>query len=148
MISGFVRPPIRSTSKGIGGLKTHWKKGIDSQLAPPSSSAPSLPQSRPSTNVQPIERPVQLPAAKHSTRNLKTPVQPSINRDAEDSEIGTGPDGGEIGLDEDDNLLDAVGRDKEVQGGLNKSHRNGTKTVRTYHLHRAPFVMNLIDLSH
>jgi hypothetical protein len=134
VISGSVQPLIRSTSEGIGGLKTHWKKGIASQLAPPvSSSAPSLPQSRLSTNVQPIERPAQLPVAKHATRNFKTPVQPLVNHELEDSEIGTGPDGGEIGLDKDDDLLDAVGRDKEVQGSLNKSHRNGTKTVRTFH---------------
>lgn len=149
MISGSVQLPIRSTSEGIGGLKTHWKKGIASQLAPPLSSAPSLPQSQLSTDVQPIEGPVQLPVAKHSTRNLKTPVQPSVNHKVEDLEIGTGPDGGEIGLqDEDDDLLDAVGRDKEVHGGLNKIHRNGTKTVCTFHLHQAPFVVNLIDLSH
>lgn len=133
VISGSIQPPIRSTSEGIGGLKTHWKKGITSQLVPPLSSAPSLPQSWPSTNVQPIKCPVQLLVAKHATRNLKMPVQPSISHEFEDLEIGAGPDGGEIGLDEDDDLLDAVGRDKEVQGGLNKSHRNGTKTVHTFH---------------
>ena len=150
MISGSVQSPIRSTSEGIGGLRTHWKKGIASQLAPPVLSAPSLPQ--PLTNIQPIKRQAQLPVpAKHPTQNLKTPVQPSVNREAEDSEIATGPDdpGGEIGLDEDDDLLNAVGRDKEVQGSLNKSHRNGTKTVRTsYYLHQSLFVMNLINLSH
>ena len=90
---------------------------------------------------------MQLPVAKHPTRNLKTPVQPSVNRDPDDSGIGTGPDGGGIGLDEDDDLLNSVGRDKEVQGGVNKSHKNGTKTVRTFYPHRALFFMILIDLS-
>ena len=118
--------PIRSTSAGIGGLKTNWKKGIASQAAPPLSSALSLPPSQPSTIAhRPIERPAQL--AKKP--NPKKPVRAQAEH--EDSEIGTGPDGGEIGLDEDNDLLDAVGADKELQG-LNKSHKNGTKSVRIF----------------
>ena len=124
-MSGSVQL-IRSTSKGIGGLRTNWKKGITSQLAPPLSSAPSLPQSEPSKNFSHwVEHPTQ---AKKS--NPKTAIQPSVND--EDSENGTETNGGEIGFDEDDNLLEAVGKEKEVHS-KNKSHKNGTQTVRTFY---------------
>ena len=107
MISGSVQL-IRSTSEGIGGLRTNWKKGITSQLAPPPSSAPSLPQSEPLKNFS--HQVEHLTQAKKS--NPKTAIQPSVNN--EDSENGTGTNGGEIGFDEDDDLLEAVGKEKEV----------------------------------
>ena len=62
--------------------------------------------------------------------NPKTAIQPSVND--EDSENGTGTNGGEIGFDEDDNLLEAVGKEKEVHS-KNKSHKNGTQSVHTFY---------------
>lgn len=121
-----AQPPIRSTSEGIGGLKTHWKKGIASQLAPPPSSPPSFPQ--PSTDFpRQIEDPTRT---RKSNAKTVTAIRPSVNR--EDSDNGTGTNGGEIGFDEDDDLLEAVGKEKEVRE-KNKSHKNGTRSVRTFH---------------
>lgn len=108
-------PTIRSTSVGIGGLRSNWKKNTASQAAPPP----------PTIAHHPIKHPAQLA----KTPNTKKPAQARAER--EDSDIGTGPDGGALGLDEDDSLLDAVGDDKEVQGS-NKSHKNGTKSVRIF----------------
>jgi len=92
------------------------------QPAPPPSS--SVPSSVTAVNQCPIERTALL--AKKPNRETVVQAQDSV--DHEDSEIGTGPDGGEI---KDDDPLDAVGKDKQVQG-LNKSHKNGTKSVRTF----------------
>ena len=118
---------IRSTSEGIGSLKTHWKKGMSFQLAPPPSSAPSLPQSEPLMNF-PCQ--IEHPTQGGKKLNPKTAIQPSINDDKPENVTGT--NGGEIGFDEDDDLLEAVGKEKEVWG-KDKSHKNGTQSVRTFY---------------
>lgn len=64
----------------------------------------------------------------HSSRQSQVSDQQSNGDGAEAAEQA---DGGELGVDEDKEVLDAARKDKQASGGAKKVHKGGTKAVRS-----------------
>ncbi|KAF8951995.1 hypothetical protein BDZ97DRAFT_820868 [Flammula alnicola] len=109
----------------IGGLQKDWKKRAQVVSQPISSLATAKTAvAEPSGNLSRTGRPREL-------EQQALADQPVSDGDGlEESESGIQADGGEIGHDEDEELMDAVRKSKQTSHGAKKTHRSGTMGIK------------------
>ena len=133
MTHGFDRS---GKAVAIGGLHNDWKMSIragvpSSNLSIAASTAPASAHQAATAKPRPLTTSsiTTAPTAKSHSTQPRSQV-PDLQSHGDGTEAAEHNDGGgELGVDEDDEALEAARKDKQVAGGAKKVHKGGTKAV-------------------
>lgn len=124
----------------VGGLHSDWQKRAQAQ--PPGPSVAPTAASTTTTARHAGAKPwpsvaTSVPAAASSTNKAATKSHAGrksqgtdLQSDGDGADANEQVDAGGLGLDEDDDTLEAVRKDKQGSVGVKKVHKGGTKVVR------------------